>query len=105
MSTGFQITNFKSQQFSIALISVLLDVFKLVRIRHSKLGMLFSTNIALALLRPEHAKVYDRNCCMPHEFWKTMIFCNLSTGDYNKTIHKNSYLLQVKHRYCKNETI
>ena len=30
MSTGFQITNFKSQQFSIALISVLLDVFNLV---------------------------------------------------------------------------
>ena len=60
MSTGFQITNFNSQQFSIALISVLLDVFNLVvkkymslRIRHSILGMIFSTNIALALLRPE----------------------------------------------------
>ena len=30
MSTGFQITNFKCQQFSIGLISVLLDVFNLV---------------------------------------------------------------------------
>ena len=34
----------------------------------------------------KHAKVYDRSCCMPHEFWKTIIFCNLSIGNYSLPI-------------------
>ena len=66
MCHGFQITYFNIQQLSIVLMSALLEYFNLevneqVSFRlvsnDSKLGMLFLTNISLALLRRETYKI------------------------------------------------
>ena len=61
---GFHITYFSSQQFLIVLISLFVDTFGLevkekisLRIKHSKVGMLLFTNIALALLRRDTCKI------------------------------------------------
>ena len=64
MCHGFQITYFNIKQLSIVLIMALLEHFNLAvnekdyfRSNDSKLGMLFLTNISLALLRQETCKI------------------------------------------------
>ena len=61
---GFHITYFSNQQFSSVLISLFVDTFSLevkekisLRIKHSKVGILLFTNIALALLRRDTSKI------------------------------------------------
>ena len=64
MCHGFQTTHFNIQQHSIVLMIALLEHFKLevnekvcFQSNNSKLGMLFLTNISLALLRRETCKI------------------------------------------------
>ena len=64
MYKGFQMISFSNQQFAIKLINKLVDTLNLevkekmsLRIRHSNVGILLLTNIALALLRQETVNV------------------------------------------------
>ena len=68
MCHGFQITYFIIQQLSIVLMNALLEHFNLevnekvfFRSNNSMLGILFLTNISLALLRRETCKIYCIN--------------------------------------------